>query len=256
MTASATAPWYRRARPLVALGVAMIVVFAAGVRWGLAAPVRDVALLTYAEVGPDIDPAFAPVGAALYADGRFAVLTAHFGYRTAALDQTQVSQVFGDVDRLSAGWSDNYPSDRSDEKLIVLTVGLRDGTKHEVRVEAPDTNLEVPRSLRGLIAAIGRWQREVSVTGEDLSDLPLSLAAKPVAQPASEAPLYDLPSGFDITPFLAAGGSSLDSGDPVIATWDLGHALTWPANVRTVRAADGRFYEMAVLVNWVAEVRH
>ena len=242
----------RRPLLLTLVGACLLAAFVLGLRWGLYIPPRQIDLVTYALMQPNEDPAITPATAVLYPNGRFAVLTNHFGYVGQKIDSTSVDAAFLAVEQASGRWGADYPSATKAQSVAVLRLTLHDGQIHSIRVEDPLTNPAVPRSLRSFLTTLTREQYIVVKSGApiDPTSLPLRIYATPLASTVDPA-IYALPDGYAIDPLLAPGGFAPSAGDALVSAWQLSSNLSAPANSRVVRVGD-KLYRVSVLVDWPA----
>jgi hypothetical protein len=176
------------------------------------------------------------------------VLTNHQGYLVTQLDQGSQERVVGLVNDLSQSWDDHYAEANSDSAYLGLT--MADGTMRRIRIDSPDNNPDLPRSLRELLSAIGHWQVIGVINGESLLEPPLHLQARAVEQAAVNEPIYDIPADYPAEALLSAAGITVSVDDQLVQQWHLVESLLPVNNTRLIRDRAGVLYQLTTTVDW------
>lgn len=190
---------------LVAL-VLTILAGAVGLRLGLAQS-RDLSRITI-ESAPSTSslPGVARLAlTTIYRDGRVLFLM-NDGYHEGAVTIAVAEDLFRTIEASARSWDDTYGVDGASS---VLTVGLV-GLERTIRTGDLYSSPVTPATLRSIIAATGRWTRELDLTAKVRTDLPIVAYLLPI--PANtDMPEYPMPTALDATAAASAVGAKLDA---------------------------------------------
>jgi hypothetical protein len=225
-------------RLIAVLVLAALLGLLVGVRVGLGIPLADyqrIALTDTLTDGPRVT-------AVLLKNDRLVFLT-NSGYLSAQIDDSQVAQVFATLDSSAPAWASDYPTtgttSTGQEQL-----SLFDGSgMHAIQIISPDTNTTLPRSLRSVLAALGRWSRDASSGATTFADFTVQVRAIKIATVPADATVYGLTSGLDLAMAASAGGQTIDRSSPLEHQWAVFESLV-VGNQRIVRDASGAIWQV------------